>query len=97
MIQHKKVIRWNSEKNTRLKHERGISFELIASLITQGKMLDVIQNSNYFNQRIFIFDINSYIVCVPFVETEDEIFLKTLFKSRKMNAIYKEKTYEEKN
>jgi len=38
---------------------------------------------------MYILDIDSYAVVVPFVEVEDEIFLKTAFPSRKYTKLYK--------
>ena len=85
----RKIVRWSDEKNSILIQERGIGFELIESLIEEGKEIDIIYNSKYPHQKIFLFEINQYIVSVPFVETESEIFLKTLFRSRKLNKHYK--------
>ena len=89
-----KLLRWDNEKNALLKKERGIGFEIIESLIEDGDILDVIDHPSRPNQRIFVLEIDCYIVSVPFVETETEIFLKTLFKSRKLNKKYKESDHE---
>lgn len=81
-----KVFRWNNEKNIKLKKERGISFEDILFYIREGHLLTTIKNPNpgkYGKQHIFIVNINNYAYAVPFVETENEIFLKTIFPSRK--------------
>ncbi|MCC2624650.1 MAG: hypothetical protein K0R14_523 [Burkholderiales bacterium] len=80
-----KKIRWSDEKNNLLKKERGIGFEMIETLIEEGNVLDIVANPKYPHQKIFLFDVDNYIISVPLVETEDEIFLKTLFKSRKLN------------
>jgi hypothetical protein len=37
---------------------------------------------------MYVIEINNYAYCVPFVETDSEIFLKTVFPSRKFTAIY---------
>ncbi|MGR3177625.1 MAG: DUF4258 domain-containing protein [Candidatus Anammoxibacter sp.] len=78
-----KYISWNPEKNELLKLERGICFEEITYNIESGKILDVEENSGYLNQKMYILEIDNYAIVVPFVETEDEIFLKTAFPSRK--------------
>lgn len=88
MLKNKKRIVWNSEKNELLKRERGIGFELIESLIDESKIIDIIANKNYPHQKILLFDVDAYIVSVPVVETETEIFLKTLFRDRKLNKQY---------
>lgn len=80
-----KPINWNPEKNLQLKAERGVSFEEVLVAISQGALLDVVAHPNrerYPNQRIFILRIRNYVFLVPFVETKDEIFLKTIIPSR---------------
>ena len=37
----------------------------------------------YANQKVYIISINDYAYLVPFTETEDAIFLKTIIPSRK--------------
>lgn len=41
------------------------------------------------NQSIMLFEYKEYIWVVPYVESEKEIFLKTLFPSRKYTQLYK--------
>jgi len=82
---------WNSEKNAQLVRERGISFERVIYHIERNEILDVVKHPNsskYPNQRIFILDIGNYAYLVPFVETESEIFLKTIIPSRKATKKY---------
>ena len=84
---------WNSEKNTQLIRERGISFERVIFHIERDEILDVIKHPNlskYPNQRMFILDIGNYAYLVPFVETKTEIFLKTIIPSRKATRKYLE-------
>ena len=83
-----KNFTFNNEKNLKLKKERNISFEKIINYIKNGYLLDVIENKNYKNQKIFIIKIKNYVFLVPFVENENEIFLKTIFPSRKFTKIY---------
>ena len=85
---------WNKEKNIKLKKERGISFEEIVHFISHGYLLDIIENPNneeYSNQLIFVINIDNYAYLVPFVENDTEIFLKTIYPSRKATKIYLEK------
>lgn len=66
--------------------ERGVSFEEILSSIEQGGLLVTLQHPNerkYPNQRIWVVKVRGYAHLVPFVETEEEIFLKTIMPSRK--------------
>ena len=77
---------WNSEKNAQLVKERGISFERVIYHIERSEILDIIRHPNsskYPDQRMFILDIGNYAYLVPFVETESEVFLKTIIPSRK--------------
>ncbi len=72
---------WNSEKNTQLIRERGISFERVIFHIERDEILDVIKHPNlskYPNQRMFILDIGNYAYLVPFVETKTlTVYIKT--------------------
>lgn len=82
---------WNQEKNEWLRMDRGISFESILYHLDNDGLLDTIEHPNkerYPNQRVFIVNVEGYVHLVPFVETEDIIFLKTIIPSRKMTKIY---------
>ena len=83
-----KLIRYNDEKRKKLIIERGIDLLEIVYLIEDKKYTTIINHPKKENQRIFIIKLNNYICCVPFVETDDEIFLKTAYYSRKMNTIF---------
>lgn len=83
-----KYLNWDKEKNEILKRERGISFEEIAYLIESENIVAIEVNPSRPNQKIYILEIDSYIVVVPFVENENEIFLKTAFPSRKYTKKY---------
>ena len=83
-----KYLNWDSNKNEILKHVRGISFEEIAYLIESGQILGIEENTKRSNQKIYILEIENYAVVVPFVENDDEIFLKTAFPSRKYAKRY---------
>jgi uncharacterized DUF497 family protein len=86
-----KPINWNSEKNMALKTERGVSFEEVLVAISQGALIDVVAHPNkekYPNQRIFVVRIRGYAYLVPFVETDMELFLKTIIPSRSATRRY---------
>lgn len=88
-----KHFAWNPEKNELLVKERGISFEKIVYLIENKRVIDVITHPNkdkYPNQRMFIVNLDNYAYLVPFVESEKEIFLKTIMPSRKATKRYLE-------
>ena len=86
-----KPINWNSDKNLQLKAERGISFEEVLVAMSQGAILDIVEHPNedkYPNQRILIVRIRGYAFLVPFVETNGEMFLKTIIPSRSATRRY---------
>ena len=81
-----KPIRWNAEKNVELMRERFISFEEVLSCVEQGGLLAVLDHPNrlrYPNQRIWVMRVRGYAYLVPLVESQSEIFLKTIMPSRK--------------
>ena len=82
-------MNWDSEKNEILKHTRGISFEEIAYLIESDQILGVEENPGRPNQKMYILQIENYATIVPFVEKDNEIFLKTAFSSRKYTKRYR--------
>ena len=86
-----KPVNWNTEKNIRLKAERGVSFEEVVSAMSNGGLLVVLDHPNtvqYPNQHMFVVRIRGYAYLVPFVETKQEVFLKTIIPSRKATRIY---------
>ena len=53
--------------------------------------MDTFEHPNqekYPSQQIHVIEIESYVYLVPFVETEDEVFLKTIIPSRKATKTY---------
>ncbi|WP_324282633.1 toxin [Cyanobacterium aponinum UTEX 3221] len=86
-----KNFNWNENKNNLLIKERNISFPDVVKAIKEGDLLDVIAHYNqekYSQQCIFIIKLRDYVYLVPFVESEQEIFLKTIIPSRKMTKKY---------
>ena len=82
---------WNAEKNEQLQKTRGISFEEVVFHIEAGDEVDVFYHPNqerYPNQKVSVVIINDYAYLVPFVESEEEIFLKTIIPSRKATKQY---------
>lgn len=86
-----KPIRWNAEKNVELMRERFISFEEVLSCVEQGGLLAVLDHPNrlrYPNQRIWVVRVRGYAYLVPLVESQSEIFLKTIMPGRKATRQY---------
>jgi uncharacterized DUF497 family protein len=89
-----KYFSWNTDKNKQLQDERYISFEEVVFYIERGFLLDIVEHPNqikYSRQKIFIVNINDYAYLVPFVETDKEVFLKTIIPSRKATKKYLDK------
>jgi uncharacterized DUF497 family protein len=88
-----KLINWNREKNEWLRKNRGICFEDILFYLDSECLIDDIEHPNqekYGGQRMMVLNIDNYIRLVPYVETVDEIFLKTIIPSRKATKEYLE-------
>lgn len=86
-----KTYAWNEEKNRQLKTDRNISFEEVVIHIAAGNLLDTVEHPHpekYNGQRIFVVKMGDYVWLVPFVESDNEIFLKTIIPSRKATKRY---------
>jgi uncharacterized DUF497 family protein len=82
---------WSADKNRELIASRGVSFEQVVFYIEHGALLDDICHPNtrdYAHQRMFVVNIDGYAYLVPYVESENEIFLKTVIPSRKFTQLY---------
>jgi len=81
-----KNITWNLLKSERLKRTRGASFEDIIG----SRIIAVKKHHKKEHQNIMLFSYKRYVWVVPYVETDKEIFLKTLYPSRKYTRLYRE-------
>ena len=77
-------IRWNALKSERLKKTRGVSFEEIVT----ANFVGIKKHPSKAAQNLLLFEFNNYIWVVPFVRTDEEIFLKTIYPSRKYTKLY---------
>ena len=87
-----KPARWNEEKNQLLLIQRKLSFEMVLEKMANQEILarrSRPDKEKYPHQFIFILELRGYICYVPFVENDDEIFLKTIIPSRKLNKEFK--------
>jgi hypothetical protein len=86
------VIKFNEEKNELLKSTRGISFKDVLILIYEDNVLDDLKHPELkrSNQRIYLVKIEEHIYVVPYVIDVDkqEVFLKTIYPSRKYTKLY---------
>jgi len=86
-----RIFNWDPAKNQKLIVEKGISFEEVVFHVQSNGLLDDVVHPNardYPNQRIFIVNIYDYVYLVPYVENQEEIFLKTVIPSRKLTRMY---------
>lgn len=77
--------------NALLKAERGVSFEDVVFHIMAGDVLNTVDHPNqerYPGQQIHVIAIEECVYLVPFVETDEEVFLKTIIPSRKATKSY---------
>lgn len=78
-------------ENILLNKKGGICFEDVLFYIQNDLLVDDIEHPNkekHPNQRIMIIEKDDYLYLVPYVETKDEIFLKTIIPSRKATKKY---------
>jgi uncharacterized DUF497 family protein len=93
-----RVFAWDTEKNEKLKAERGVSFEQIVFHIERRDVLDILEHPNqerYGGQRIFVVQREGYAYLVPLVEEKEQIVLKTIIPSRKATRKYLGKETED--
>ena len=91
MFNNTKEVIWNNEKNKWLKEVRGISFEEVIACIDHGGLIHRILNPNqdkYPGQEEFIISCKEYVYIIPFEETRQYYFLKTIIPSRKAKKKY---------
>ncbi len=77
------MIRWDPAKSERLKRTRGVSFEEIL----QAELVATLGHAKRANQELLLFRYLDYIWVVPYVVHGEEMFLKTLFPSRKYTKL----------
>jgi len=86
-----KPFRWNHAKNEVLKRDRNISFEEIVLAIEADGLLDDLWHPNadkYPDQSVLVVTLQGYVYLVPYVESPDYFFLKTVIPSRKATRDY---------
>jgi hypothetical protein len=89
------MYKWNENKNAILKATRGYSFEDVLNAMSSNAVLDNYKHPNkekYPNQYIYVIMLGEYVHYIPYVHDGDDIFLKNIIPSRKLNKIYKGKS-----
>jgi len=82
------------KKNEQLRNNRGICFEDILFYLDNKYLIDDVEHPKYSGQRMMVLNIAEYVYLIPYVESEDEIFLKTIIPSRRATRNYLEKNDE---
>jgi hypothetical protein len=85
-------IKFNEEKDQILQATRGIGFVEVIKHLQAGNLLADRKNPdpNKSHQRMYIIQIEEYVYVVPYVidAQQEEIFLKTIYPSRKFTKRY---------
>jgi uncharacterized DUF497 family protein len=84
-----KRFEWDERKNAVLKRNRGVSFEDALLEISEGRLLNMMENASHPGQIIYVVRLNGYIHCVPAIEDKNFIRLITIYPSRKLNSEFK--------
>jgi hypothetical protein len=80
------IYNFNDEKNEILFKERRVTFQHVIDSISENGILLDFKHPNiikYPKQRIFVVELFEYTYCIPYVENENVIYMKTIFPSRK--------------
>ena len=80
------LYNFDHQTNRKLIELRGISFEEVIAILENEGPIDIIKHPNcekYSHQRMYVVELNNYIYLVPFIDGKNEIFLKTIYPSRK--------------
>ena len=78
-------VKWNDLKNRKLKNTRGVSFEDILS----SKFIGLFEHPKRKHQFLLLYEYKNYVWVVPCIINRKNIFLKTLYPSRKFTRKYK--------
>ncbi|OGK10196.1 toxin [Candidatus Roizmanbacteria bacterium RIFCSPHIGHO2_01_FULL_35_10] len=86
-----KPYRFSKDKDKFLKEKRGVGFSEIIKALEERQILkstDYPNKKKFPNQKMMLVKIKKYIYVVPYVESEKEFFLKTIYPSRKYTKKY---------
>ncbi len=83
-------ILFDQEKNKKLLKERGVSFEMVIEKMVDKEIILDFKHPNtskYPNQHIMVVELNNYTYCVPYLQTQNEIVLKTIYPDRRFKNL----------
>ncbi len=87
------MYKWSEEKNAILKSTRGFSFEDVVRVMSNDGVLDNYRHPNkekYPDQYIYVVSLGGYVHYIPYVIDGEDIFLKNIIPSRKLNKRYQD-------
>ncbi|MCA0433659.1 MAG: toxin [Proteobacteria bacterium] len=86
-------LRWDKAKNDQLLRDRGLYFELVVEAFEIGAVIMDMQSpqKGREHQRMLLIRAHGYVCAVPYVQDGNTKFLKTMYFSRKFDALYGEK------
>lgn len=79
------TVRWDPAKSRSLKECRGLSFEELLAF----PLVAIQRHLGRPNQWFLLFAVTGYIWVAPCVFGEGEVFLKTLYPSRKLTRLWR--------
>lgn len=85
------MYKWNEDKNSTLKSQRGFSFDDVLNHMKEHGVLANYKHSNtvkYPNQYLYVIALGGYVHYIPYVFDGDDIFLKNIIPSRKLHKKY---------
>lgn len=88
------LINFNEEKNQLLKVARKVSFDEVVNALEEGRLiahLEHFKKKKYPNQYLLLIEVVGYIYVVPYIKDDKnkELYLKTVYPSRKLTKIYR--------
>lgn len=86
------VLRLECREEPLAESNARVSFEDVVFHLAAGDVLDTFVHPNqarYPGQQIHAVMIEDYVMLVPFIETDEEVFLKTIIPSRKATKTYR--------
>lgn len=85
---------FDEKKNQKLFKQRGLTFEKVIEAILNDKVLHDMSHPNkeqYPGQRLMIIELDNYTYAVPYLRSENEIVLKTVYPDRRYKKLMEEK------
>ena len=81
---------FDEAKDQKLFEERGVTFQQVIEAIAEGQVLLDTAHPNtgkYPHQRLMVVVLNDYTYCVPYLQDDDQIVLKTIYPDRRYKKL----------